>query len=548
METPTEPTASVEQLFRQPAAPTPPQESDATATTTPKKRRWWLRITVGLAGLLFILGGTVYVTEAGFIHTGLDKLYGKTNLAVLWGGLPADSTTSLKLLLANAGQVKLPDQFQVTDNSVADLSLDFSQVSSLFESTTPVTTPLTKDDASTFYAVVGTAASDIPSQITIPSDTTTAPALTTTESASTGKITAHTTLDISGLFNQATKQATLNAKLVGQTTIPNWKDLAAETNLVKNGNTLYIQVPDLSKWSLADAQKAAFKQYVGQYIKVELDQLKNDESTLLNNDQIDQLITTLAANTKRVAIERVNGHAASHWRVSFDKSSLLKALQEAGTTLENGTPADSAINQTTVQNTLAQIDSLNTFIPNFTATFDFWIRHGDYVPVKSQTTISLNSTVVTLNFGTDHTLINQKIAPTDIIIPPTKNTVEWSKFTEAFNGSTVITDDTAVRRDQQRVADLEVIANDLSSLKGISGRYPISESTVRLDDPTSPVAAALAGSGKAITTFKDPTADKYYYGYTSDGTTYKITAVIEDSTQTTCTTAGSICLYSRSPR
>lgn len=48
--------------------------------------------------------------EAGWVNTGLNRLYGRTRLSLLWKGIPADSATALELLLTRPPQWPRPSR------------------------------------------------------------------------------------------------------------------------------------------------------------------------------------------------------------------------------------------------------------------------------------------------------------------------------------------------------------------------------------------------------------------------------------------------------
>lgn len=88
---------------------------------------------------------------------------------------------------------------------------------------------------------------------------------------------------------------------------------------------------------------------------------------------------------------------------------------------------------------------------------------------------------------------------------------------------------TTTGRDTQRKADLAKIEGYLNAYKTQNGSYPISADVEHLSDANSSVTAALVPT-YATTLPTDPSTPNFWYGYKStDGTSFELTAVLEDT-------------------
>lgn len=103
--------------------------------------------------------------------------------------------------------------------------------------------------------------------------------------------------------------------------------------------------------------------------------------------------------------------------------------------------------------------------------------------------------------------------------------------------------DAASGRDSKRKADLGTISLMIYEYKYKMGNFPISPSTVKLNENNSIVAEIRSINGEEIP--PDPKDPEYYYGYTSvDGGSFELTSRLEDMNDSGCDqNIRSICLY-----
>lgn len=582
-QTPSEPVApvAVEALFTQPAQPPANQPpSTAVAASQPKRRHWGRRILFGVLALILIVGGLVGSTEAGWIHTGIDRWYGKTRLALIWGGMPEDANTALRAALQYATHTSLPDKFTIGQNTTLSATVHMSALDSLMPTTSPVdtsTNPFTDttdtisgdttdatNESVQFFQILDAAVSELPTQTNLDLSDSAAPAL---NSLAPEDITANATLALTGQVFQSAKQFSVTANVSAESTIPDWKSVSAKSTIIRDNDTLYVQVPDLSSWPLEATMTDTYRPYFGKYVAIPIPETTQadlerylseqnsvltdlQDNNLISQEQLDGIISLIAERTHRVGIERVDGHAASHWQFSLNKSSLVSFVTDLQDILASNTPADSPLQNVDSASVDQSISAYEAFLPDFTLTIDMWVRHGDYVVVKSQEQLTLSSAYLTANLNADSSLTNIPAKQTSTIdLPDPADTITEQALSDAISDAPYMPTygaSTPYERDQIRVADMRMIQTLIEEIALQRGLYPYAPTVQHLDDPTATVTTALQNYEQSVTTFEDPLPEQYYYGYTSDGNSYTLTAVIEDPSLTTCTQTGSICLYTLS--
>ncbi len=99
-------------------------------------------------------------------------------------------------------------------------------------------------------------------------------------------------------------------------------------------------------------------------------------------------------------------------------------------------------------------------------------------------------------------------------------------------------------RDNQRIQDTDNISTQLAAYYAANGTYPVTNGTVE---------KIVAGAGEDLAIVKalvpayfvvlptDPRAG-FYYGYSSDGSSYELTSVLEDNTRPDCVLVGIYCV------
>lgn len=106
--------------------------------------------------------------------------------------------------------------------------------------------------------------------------------------------------------------------------------------------------------------------------------------------------------------------------------------------------------------------------------------------------------------------------------------------------TTTSTTETTVNNDATRKADLVKIKDALKSYYQANQSYPVAQTMDKTNDPNSVLKVLVPTYLASLPT--DPVATKYY-GYTSDGKTFALTAVLDDTTDPTGVKVGNYYLY-----
>ena len=148
----------------------------------------------------------------------------------------------------------------------------------------------------------------------------------------------------------------------------------------------------------------------------------------------------------------------------------------------------------------------------------------------------------TLNANLNATINFSSFGQIEAIVPPTADHVIVRSAASFLSEHGLLKADSVIGRDVQRKADLRTIAVALveyaASQKPFG--YPKVDGTVHLDK-ASDIAQALAPFLPKLPT--DPLAADRYYGYQSDGTSFSLTASLENSGDPAGKHSGSLVLY-----
>lgn len=118
----------------------------------------------------------------------------------------------------------------------------------------------------------------------------------------------------------------------------------------------------------------------------------------------------------------------------------------------------------------------------------------------------------------------------------------WKKTTTTVPETPTDTGKKANANDTQRKADLTQIKDALKNYFQANQSYPEAATVQKTLDQNSVLVGAL------VPTYidklpVDPLSPTYYYGYTSDGKTFSLTAVLEDKTDASGIKVGDILIY-----
>ncbi len=653
-EVPVEPAAPVE-----PVPPTPPTGIDnVTLTENLKPPRSVKHIAkifgLGLLIFLVLFAVTAAAAELGFVNTGIDKLYGRTKLAALWGGIPANNETALTLLLTHPS--KTPKNF----SGQLNLNID-GEFRSLFNYSA-----LTPTDGVEIPGLSEDNPSNSPDTIRFNSFPKAAGPINQpfalknyaqmTESELDPQVFPFNyQLGVEFAFLNDFNEAKVNIGLTSEGFLKDElgiNDVATE--IIFKNRAFYIKVPQ----NIPQEAAATYNfdpSWAGKYYKIEVPEeqwqkfkdvyAEAENSDLFaeySDEQKKALIKLTAKYTDRVGIERVNGKPAVHYRIEMDTEKLVESANEAIEIFSSNT-------------TKQDIEEIKEGIGDVNIVYDFWIQYGSYLTVKTDVDFSIASPMITLNADLGST--NQSIAYDSITInaPDTADVIDFesnptynpqaqardatrksdlrqiASLIEAYGAdnkqypistekviitetdvldsvfgldsvseqerrivSTIgpnVTNDyytyqtdaegnvysltaileacdtdcvysypegvslsdeetkaTAVNdlgttkgRDQKRKDDLSAVGDALAIYQRENKKYPVANKIIKLSDDGNAVQKAIKDILSPLP--NDPTPDTFYYGYSSNGTTATLTAVMEDSNEVNCTVSGNYCIY-----
>jgi hypothetical protein len=118
----------------------------------------------------------------------------------------------------------------------------------------------------------------------------------------------------------------------------------------------------------------------------------------------------------------------------------------------------------------------------------------------------------------------------------------WKKTSPAATTTSTPTISTATAHDNTRKADLANIKDALKNYYQANQSYPIASTLQKTSDANNALTVLVPTYIAKLPV--DPLSPSYYYGYTSDGKTFELTARLEDTTDPSAIDAGNgIYLY-----
>ncbi|MBU1149247.1 LysM peptidoglycan-binding domain-containing protein, partial [Patescibacteria group bacterium] len=118
----------------------------------------------------------------------------------------------------------------------------------------------------------------------------------------------------------------------------------------------------------------------------------------------------------------------------------------------------------------------------------------------------------------------------DVVLEPATDESAETNQNQNTNQNSSVVPAEALARDQLRKDDLADIQEALARYKEAEGQYPLSEDRDRTNNPGNQLEVELLGKGHILELPVDPLDPQYYYGYLSaDGSSYEITAILENT-------------------
>jgi len=120
---------------------------------------------------------------------------------------------------------------------------------------------------------------------------------------------------------------------------------------------------------------------------------------------------------------------------------------------------------------------------------------------------------------------------------------QWQTIKNYFLGTETSTELTVEQKDAQRKKDLNSIKTALQACQETEGSYPSTDGEIiKTRDKNTVLSQALVPDYLENLPV-DPETDKYYYGYSSDGASFKLTAILENTDDPEGILVGDYFLY-----
>jgi len=329
------------------------------------------------------------------------------------------------------------------------------------------------------------------------------------------------TAQLQGAFQKPDKvSAEMNvkgslSKLSGLLFLPSSESVALQgIKFIVIGQKVYYQLPkeffgDLNE--LSSQQQAIVRAITEKWVEREL--------TTTNASKANQFLTDLPKMIKsiqRLSNETVDNVPVYHLKIVLDKDQLLNELQKLG-----------AIT--------AEEKNLVQFGQGF--QIDCFIGKKDFLPYKLKVSGAKFSALeggsqVTTEFNLEMQFDYKK--PVKVEAPPADQVVKASEIESALSS-----DEARAMmkvRDAKRKQDLSQIKVALEMYKNDHDSYPVASQIDKTNNKNGVLAQSLAPYIKKLPV--DPKDPEYWYGYLSDGKSYTLWCLLEDTSDTQGTRDG----------
>ena len=465
-------------------------------------------VITGSIILLLALG--TYMTELGVLSVGLEKVYGLFGVEQLWGGLSKNPEKALALSAVKTSEnlnFKLKGTVSLTVNKTIESPITSPLVALLNTKTfvndesliSPIKVELTASEYDDYYDYYKSNTDSSPTTSTSDDSTSTETAVdeTSDQSDQEGFKTEKSTIkELSlDLLGQSSDDAVLLDlvlnKLVGAD---------EQINLINSGENLYLKSSENIKF---DASALADKW------------LNYTFSTIKNDNIFDDFLS----------IDTDSGFSITGRRVANEKVDKTRCYKYEIDSLEIG----DSFKEIGIEKEIIQKISGDVWI----SIKDKTIRKVDISIIPSiSSSISRADIVFELyDFGVENS----------ILIPTSSEIIDVSAARVA-TPDTSLEPEVTLSNDDQRKDDLKKIKAALNVYKESHGGYPKSSSLDKLNESSSPTRAALLAYLTEIPA-DSKASEGWYYAYVSDGSTFRLSARLEDVTDADATSVGGVSLY-----
>jgi len=453
---------------------------------TPKIQKIKMIVTAAVVGVFMLFVGGIYLTEAGLISIGLEKFYGLLHLEAIWGGLPNNSQNALAI---SASEMTKKDSYKVTANAtmIINRGVKSDLISPIVAvGTFPVFALRDQQIGEGIEAILTTVDEEFIEDESMEDSLSATP--TPSQSSS------QESLEATGVAN---KKPTVEEFEVNLTSGFDNKVSGAKINLSstsKPSSTLDL-VYSSGKLYVKTSKDIVFDPLIsGSWLAYDLKKFKDPSpSTKFWSSNFTSSDFSLVG--KRVGNETISGVRCFHYSAI---ATVGEALSDFG----------------------LSSDSLSSL------EVEYWIGAKDHLvyQMKIKAIPTSKSAIsrldIVLNFS------DYGSGDSGFILPATSTTANLGANTT--DGQPTTADlTTSESRDTKRKSDLANIAKALDSYQTNTGQYPISANE-KISSSAGTLYKSLVPNYITLLPI-DPLDPTYYYGYDSDGRSYTLSAVLEDT-------------------
>lgn len=422
----------------------------------------------------------VFLTEEGILSIGLEKIYGLVRLETLWGGLPANPAIAF---VKSTEKTSAEKNFDL--NGVATLTVNRGVKS---ETISPILSAVSLPIS--FFAD-----EDLSKKIPAVLTATTSPDLT-------AKTTLGTVEEVKANITAGFSSDTSGAEIK----LSSKKNQNSFVNLTYNNSHLYLKS---SSDIIYDTNAS------DSWIKYDLNSYKGQN---VSGDFLGSNFSSsdFSMTGKRLGNEKIQDVKCYHYSSQVVVGNSLSAFGIEGESIQG-------------------------------AEVEFWSGVKDHRLYQIKMTIVTNNSAIsrlesTINFSNFGSAKNSYPIPAAFVSASASSQPTSTSGSSSTSTSPTSTDSTVASRDSQRKSDLSKIASALDRYFLIYDSYPKADKTEKTGIETSKIYSALVPNYLAEMPL-DPDPNKYYYGYESDSSSYRLSAVLENTSDSDGRKVGSYFIY-----
>ena len=490
-------------------------------------------VAAGVIGLVILFAGGIFLTEKGLISVGLEKIYGAVRLEALWGGLPANAENAFAI---SAVKMKSEPNFKISGDATITVNKGIkSNLISPIVSVAAFPLVALKDEQigpkiKAILAVTSDELSTDPSSDLF-QDTSSTTGSTDTSNSQDSSSTSSS--DSSSSSGSSTDTSTPSISAAGSSDSSADSDTDTGTSTVEELTTnISAQVTDS-----VSGVNIGLKSSKSSDSSIKLVYSKN--KMYLNTSSDINYDTKAKGGWVSFDLNKFGSDApgSAFWGSKFSGSDFSLVGSRGNSETVNGVRCFHYSGKATIGSALESFGLGNNSVSNLDA--DYWLGVNDHLIHKltmkiipgSQSAVARID--ITLNFS------DYGNSSADFLVPATS--LPYTGITAVATADLA----TAKGRDTKRKADLASIAKALESSRGATGKYPVSQASEKIAASAGTLYSSLVPTYLTILPI-DPKSPTNYYGYKSDGSSYTLTCVLEDTTDTSGKMVGSVFLYSLS--